>query len=311
MAKQTKKKIRVAINGFGRIGRAAFKIGLANDNVEVVALNDLTDAKTLAHLLQYDSIYGTYEHKVSGSGKQIKVLGKLFHVYAIPDPTKLPWKKHNVDVVLECTGRFVKDGAAKAHLKAGARKVIVSAPAKGRGNVGTFLFGVNEKDYSGEDVVSNASCTTNCIAPVAEVIYAKLGIEKAMMTTIHSYTADQNLQDGSHSDLRRARAAAMNIIPTTTGAAVATTQTIPELKGLFDGVALRVPSITGSISDLTLLLSRPIPFITFLNNRKNLRPSLILKAIRQILNGAGYCLLLEVKHFSVVQIRQVLADVLN
>jgi glyceraldehyde 3-phosphate dehydrogenase len=184
----------------------------------------------------------------------------VYPIIAQPDPTKLPWKKYNVDVVLECTGRFVKDGAAMAHIKAGAKKVVVSAPTKG-GNVMTYLFGVNAEKYQGEKIISNASCTTNCIAPVAEVMHRVFGVEKAMMTTIHSYTAEQNLVDGpppggKAGDMRRARAAAANIIPTTTGAAISTTEVIPELKGLFDGLSLRVPTFCGSLADFTFVLKK-------------------------------------------------------
>ncbi|PIR73242.1 MAG: type I glyceraldehyde-3-phosphate dehydrogenase [Candidatus Moranbacteria bacterium CG10_big_fil_rev_8_21_14_0_10_35_21] len=246
---------KLAINGFGRIGRAAFKIALEKNNLEVVAINDLTDAKTLAHLIQYDTVYGKYPKKVSAGEKSINIDGKEYPIFAEPDPTKLPWKELNIDVVLECTGRFIKDGKARAHIEAGAKKVIISAPAKG-GDVSTFLLGVNEDKYSNQDVVSNASCTTNCIAPVAQIIHSNFGVEKAMMTTIHSYTADQNIQDGPHKDLRRARAAAQNIVPTTTGAAIATAEVIPELQGLFDGLAVRVPTINGSLSDFTFLLKK-------------------------------------------------------
>ncbi len=254
------KKIRVAINGFGRIGRAAFKIALQNKRLEIVAINDLTDAATLAHLLQYDTVYGKYGKKVTVRGSSLVIDRGVYPIIAQPDPTKLPWKKYNVDVVLECTGRFVKDGAAMAHIKAGAKKVVVSAPTKG-GNVMTYLFGVNAEKYQGEKIISNASCTTNCIAPVAEVMHRIFGIEKAMMTTIHSYTAEQNLVDGpppggKSGDMRRARAAAANIIPTTTGAAISTTEVIPELKGLFDGLSLRVPTFCGSLADFTFVVKK-------------------------------------------------------
>ncbi len=252
------KKTRVAINGFGRIGRAAFKILLDKKKYEVVAINDLAPAESLAYLLKYDTVYGTYPKKVSDSGKNIVVNNKKYHITAIAEPKKLPWKKLKVDVVLECTGRFVKDGQASAHLKAGAKKVIISAPAKGGGNVDTFLLGVNEKEYKNQRVISNASCTTNCIAPVAQVMVSKFGVEKAMMTTIHSYTADQKLVDAPHRDPRRGRSAAENIIPTSTGAAVATAQVIPELDGLFDGMAVRVPTPVCSLSDFTFLLKKNV-----------------------------------------------------
>ncbi len=248
------KAIRVAINGFGRIGRAAFKIALENPKLKIVAINDLTDNKTLAHLLKYDSVYRRYEKEVKFDDKNLYVDGVKYLVFAISDPNKLPWKKLNIDVVLECTGRFVKDGAAKAHLKAGAKKVILSAPAKGRGDVPTYLIGVNTAKYKGEPIVSNASCTTNCIAPVTKVIDENFGIKQAFLNTVHSYTADQNLVDGPHRDLRRARAAAQNIVPTTTGATIAVTKIIPKLEGKFDGSAIRVPTPSGSVSDLVYLV---------------------------------------------------------
>lgn len=248
--------LKIAINGFGRIGRAAFKIALEKNNLEVAAINDLTDAGTLAHLLKYDTAYGKYEKSVRSAESKIIVEGQEFTVYAEPDPSKLPWKELEVNVVLECTGRFVKDGIATAHIEAGAKKVIISAPAKGKGNIPTFLLGVNEEKYSGEEIISNASCTTNCVAPVTQIINSHFGIEKALMMTIHSYTADQNLQDGPHKDLRRARAAAQNIVPTTTGAAIATAKVIPDIKNLFDGMAVRVPTIVASLLDVTFLLKK-------------------------------------------------------
>ncbi|MFH1235737.1 MAG: type I glyceraldehyde-3-phosphate dehydrogenase [Parcubacteria group bacterium] len=251
------KKIRLAINGFGRIGRAAFKIALETNDLEVVALNDLTDTKTLAHLLKYDSVYGKYDKDVSHSDSEIIVGGAKYPVYAEKEPENLPWKRLQVDVVIESTGHFVKDGKAAAHIRAGAKRVIISAPAKG-GNVDTIVLGVNEEKLKGQELISNASCTTNCIAPVVKVLLKEFGIEKVMMTTIHSYTADQNLIDAPHKDLRRARAAAHNIVPTSTGAAIATAETIPELKGLFDGLALRVPTICGSLSDFVFILKKNV-----------------------------------------------------
>jgi len=246
---------RIAINGFGRIGRSAFKIALERDGIEVVAINDLSDASTLAHLLRHDTAYGAYRRRVETGEHAILVDGKSYPVFAEPDPEKLPWKEYDVDVVLECTGRFVKGDDASRHLSAGAKKVVLSAPAKG-GDIPTYLIGVNDREYRGEPVVSNASCTTNCIAPVAAVISRRFGIGKAMMTTIHSYTSDQNIQDGPHRDLRRARAAAENIVPTTTGAAVAVTKIIPEIEGRFDGLAIRVPTPVGSLTDFTFLVGR-------------------------------------------------------
>lgn len=256
------KTIKIAINGFGRIGRQAFKIALDTKNIQVVAINDLAPLDTLAQLLRRDTVYGRYAKNVTVKGNHLVVNGKSYLVTANPDPAKLPWKKMQVDVVLECTGRFVKDGAAAVHLKAGAKRVIISAPAKG-GNIQTFLLGVNSNEIADQKVISNASCTTNCIAPIAKVMQSKFGVAKAIMTTVHSYTAEQNLVDGpppgfKSGDFRRARAAAANIIPTTTGAAVATTEVIPELKGLFDGLALRVPTICGSLSDFTFLLKKNV-----------------------------------------------------
>lgn len=252
--------INVAINGFGRIGRSAFKVALDHHKnaVDIVAINDLTDAKTLAHLLKYDTAYGVYDKEVTSSGNNIIVDGKKYPVHAERDPAALPWRELDTDVVIESTGHFTSKEGSAGHIKAGAKRVVISAPAKG-GDVGTYLIGVNaDKDKGQEQIINNASCTTNCIAPVAAVIAAKFGVAKAMMTTIHSYTADQNIQDGPHKDLRRARAAAENIVPTSTGAAVATTETIPELKGLFDGMAIRVPTLVGSISDFTFLLKKKV-----------------------------------------------------
>ncbi|MDD5083818.1 MAG: type I glyceraldehyde-3-phosphate dehydrogenase [Candidatus Moranbacteria bacterium] len=248
---------KIAINGFGRIGRAAFKIAFTKNDIEVVAINDLTDAKTLAHLLRYDTAYGRYHYSVEAGENSLIVNGKIIPVYAQPDPKQLPWGDLSVDVVLECTGRFVNGDAMRAHIQAGAKKVILSAPAKEGGDVPTFLLGVNDDQYaSDQEILSNASCTTNCIAPVAKIVQKAFGIEKALMTTIHSYTADQNLQDGPHKDWRRGRAAAENIVPTTTGAAIAVTEVIPELAGLFDGLAVRVPTIVVSLTDFTFLLKR-------------------------------------------------------
>lgn len=249
------KKIRIAINGFGRVGRNAFKVAFEKNNAEVVAVNDLTDAATLAHLLVHDTNYGVYERGVTAGKDFISIDGTRVKVLAEKDPSKLPWDKLKIDVVLECTGRFTDEVGASMHLQAGAKKVIISAPAKG-GNVPTFVLGVNNKAYKGQKLINNASCTTNCISPVAQVMQNKFGIKKAMVTTVHAYTADQNLQDGPHKDLRRARSAAANIVPTTTGAAIATTEAIPELKGKFDGMAIRVPVSVVSLSDFTFLLSK-------------------------------------------------------
>jgi glyceraldehyde 3-phosphate dehydrogenase len=249
------KKVRVAINGFGRIGRASFKIALQKNNIEVVAINDLTEPSVLAHLLKYDTAYGHFREEIEVTKTGIKVAGIEYPMFAEPVPEKLPWKDLQVDVVLECTGRFTDNEGASKHIVAGAKKVILSAPSKGEdGSVPTFLMGVNQDAYKEEAVVSNASCTTNSLAPIAQILHEKFGIEKALMTTVHSYTADQNLQDGPHRDLRRARAAAENIVPTTTGAAIAVTQVLPELAGKFDGLSVRVPTIVVSLTDFTFLL---------------------------------------------------------
>lgn len=254
--------LRVAINGFGRIGRNAFKVAIEKylNELEIVAINDLTSPAVLAHLLKYDSAYGVWNYEVTSDEINIIVDQKPYTVYQEKDPSKLPWKQLNVDVVIESTGRFADLEGLRQHLTAGAKKVVLSAPAKG-GGVETILIGVNAHDYKGESLVNNASCTTNCIAPVVSMIDASFGVVKAIMTTVHGVTAEQNLVDGpppggKANDLRRARAAYVNIIPTTTGAAIATTEAIPSLKGLFDGRALRVPIITGSISDITFILKK-------------------------------------------------------
>ncbi|RWR23432.1 type I glyceraldehyde-3-phosphate dehydrogenase [Agrococcus lahaulensis] len=245
--------LKVAINGFGRIGRNFVRAALAQGaDIDVVAVNDLTDNKTLAHLLKYDSVSGPIDAPVSFDESHIRVGDDDFRAFAEKDPAKLPWGELDVDVVIESTGRFTKVEEASAHLTAGAKKVILSAPAKGPAP--TFVMGVNHEQYDPENdhVISNASCTTNCLAPLAKVFHESFGIERGLMTTVHAYTADQNLQDGPHSDLRRARAAALSIIPTSTGAAKAIGLVLPELNGLLDGYALRVPTPTGSITDLTV-----------------------------------------------------------
>ncbi|HSH31465.1 MAG TPA: type I glyceraldehyde-3-phosphate dehydrogenase [Candidatus Saccharimonadales bacterium] len=245
--------IQVAINGFGRIGRNAFKIAFDNPEIEIVAINDLTDTKTLAYLLKHDSNYGTYQHEVSHDEGHIIVNGKPVKVTAEKDPAMLPWKDLAVDVVIESTGRFTKAEDASKHLAAGAKRVVLSAPGKGDG-VGTFVMGVNaDKLTAGNTLVSNASCTTNCITPVAAVVAAKFGIEKAMMTTIHSYTASQALQDAPAKDLREGRNAAENIVPTTTGATIAAAKALPELEGVFQGLSIRVPTPVVSLSDFTFV----------------------------------------------------------
>jgi len=248
-------KIRVAINGFGRIGRLSFRQLLKKDNVEIVAINDLTDNATLAHLLKYDSIHGRFDGTVASDDSSISVNGKTIHAYAERDPRKLPWKELNIDVVLESTGHFVDKDGAGMHLQAGSKKVVISAPAKG--DIPTVVLGVNDDTLTGEEtIISNASCTTNCLAPMAKVLDDLFGIEKGYMTTIHAYTADQNLQDAPHSDLRRARAAALSIVPTSTGAAKAVGLVLPQLKGKLDGNAMRVPTPDGSLTDLTVILKK-------------------------------------------------------
>ncbi len=251
--------LKVAINGFGRIGRSAFKVALEKHSgaIEIVAINDLTTPSVLAHLLKYDSAYGVWNQEVDSDETSIIVDNKKYPVLAELDPAKLPWKDLNVDVVIESTGKFTDKEKVSLHLQAGAKKVVISAPSKGEG-IPTLVLGVNADKYQGESIINNASCTTNCISPVVEVINNKFGVLKAAMTTIHAYTHDQNLQDGPHKDLRRARAAAFNMVPTSTGAAKATTEVIPALKGLFDGMSVRVPVIVGSISDITFLLKRKV-----------------------------------------------------
>lgn len=250
--------VKIGINGFGRIGRNFFRAALAKgSDLEIVAVNDLTDNKALAHLLKYDSITGRLDATVELDGDSIVVNGKPIIVLEERDPANLPWGELGVDVVIESTGRFTKSEDARKHITAGAKKVIVSAPATGS-DVATLVLGVNENTYdpSTHDIISNASCTTNCLAPLAKVLLDTFGIERGLMTTVHAYTADQNLQDGPHSDLRRARAAAVNIIPTSTGAAKALGLVLPELVGKLDGYALRVPVPTGSITDLTVELTK-------------------------------------------------------
>jgi glyceraldehyde 3-phosphate dehydrogenase len=250
---------RVAINGFGRIGRNFFRAVLAQRaDLDIVAINDLTDAKTLAHLLKYDSVIGRLSESVEIKDDGLLVGGKTVKVLAERDPAQLPWKDLDVDIVIESTGFFTKAGDARKHIDAGAAKVLISAP--GSDVDLTVVMGVNDGDYDPQahHIISNASCTTNCLAPLAMVLHENFGIERALMTTIHAYTADQNLQDGPHRDLRRARAAAINVVPTSTGAAKAIGLVLPELKGKLDGYAIRVPVPTGSATDLTAQLSREV-----------------------------------------------------
>ncbi|MBT6254084.1 type I glyceraldehyde-3-phosphate dehydrogenase [Candidatus Uhrbacteria bacterium] len=250
---------RIAINGFGRIGRNTFKAGFGQKGFEVVAINDLTDPEILASLLQNDTVYGRFEKKVKAGAGSITVGGKKIPVFSERDPSKLPWKELKIDLVIESTGVFRTEEAASAHIKAGAKRVIISAPSKG-GDVPTYILGVNDKDLKKEKraIVDNASCTTNCAAPVMSVLEEAFGVKKAMLSTIHAYTATQKLQDGPHKDPRRARAAAMNVIPTTTGSATSTAKAIPSLKGKFDGMAFRVPVINGSVTDFTVVLKRKV-----------------------------------------------------
>ena len=252
--------VKIGINGFGRIGRNYFRAALAKgSDLEIVAVNDLTDNKTLAHLLTYDSVTGRLDATVDYDGDQIVVDGKPIHVFEERDPALLPWSDYGVDIVIESTGRFTKAADARKHIDGGgAKKVLISAPATGED--ATFVMGVNENSYdpAAHHIISNASCTTNCLAPLAKVFNDEFGIVRGLMTTVHAYTADQNLQDGPHKDLRRARAAAINIVPTSTGAAKAIGLVLPELVGKLDGFALRVPVPTGSITDLTVTASKPV-----------------------------------------------------
>ncbi len=252
------KKVNVAINGFGRIGRIALRLMIDNPYIEVKAINDLTDANTLKHLFKYDSVHGVYNGEVSVEGNCLCIKNKKIKILKEADPVQLPWKELGIDLVIESTGRFVSREGAQKHISAGAKKVLISAPAKG-GDVKTIVLGVNDQILSGkDDIISNASCTTNCLAPMIKVLNDKVGVEKGYVTTVHAYTADQRLQDAPHSDLRRARSGAVSIIPTTTGAASAVGKVIPELNGKLDGFALRVPIPDGSITDCSLILKEEV-----------------------------------------------------
>ncbi len=261
--------IRIGINGFGRIGRSTFRALFGSEGIEIVALNDLTDAKTLAHLLKYDSIHGRYERDVRAYEKGIMVDGKEIMVWSFRDPSELPWDEVGVDIVLECTGRFTDRKYAVKHLERGAKKVIISAPAKDPDI--TIVIGVNEKRYDPQkhNIISNASCTTNCLAPLVKVLHDNFGIKRGLMTTIHAYTNDQQLLDLPHRDLRRARAACMSQIPTTTGAATAVSLVIPELKGKLDGMAIRVPVPNVSLVDLTAEMVSDVTVESVNNALKN------------------------------------------
>ncbi len=249
--------VKVGINGFGRIGRLFFRAAYRDPALDIVAVNDITDAKTLAHLLKYDSVHGRFEEAVEARGDGLVVAGKEVKVFAAKDPSELPWKKLGVQVVIESTGKFTDREGAEKHIKAGAERVIISAPAKDPD--ATFVMGVNEKtfDPAKHRIISNASCTTNCLAPLAKVLLDAFGIERGLMTTIHAYTNDQRILDLPHKDLRRARAAALSMIPTTTGAAKAVSLVIPQLKGKLDGMAIRVPTSNVSVVDLTVEVSKP------------------------------------------------------
>jgi len=247
--------VKVAINGFGRIGRMVLKAGFKDPELEFVAVNDLTDVKTLAHLLKYDSVHKQFPADVKVEGDHLLVDGKVIKVFAERDPEKLPWGDLGVDLVIESTGIFRKKEQIEAHIRAGAKKVLLSAPPKG-GEIPMYVMGVNDGDYSGEDIISNASCTTNCLAPVAKILEEEFGIEAGFMTTTHGYTGDQKILDAPHKDLRRARAAALSIIPTSTGAAGAVGKVIPSLAGKLDGIAMRVPTPDGSVVDLVATLKK-------------------------------------------------------
>lgn len=271
--------VRVAINGFGRIGRNTLKAGWGKAGLKFCAINDLTDTKTLAFLLKHDTVYGEWNHKVSYTKNALVIDGHKIPAFMEKNPASLPWKENNVDVVLECTGFFRTKELAGQHITAGAKRVIISAPAKG-GDVDTFMQGVNvAKLKKGDKIIDNASCTTNCIAPVAAIVESKWGIKKAAMTTIHAYTADQKLVDAPHRDLRRGRTAGQNIIPTTTGAAIATTKAIPTLRGKFDGMSIRVPVPVGSLSDFTLFLKKRVTVEQVNNYFKKMAKSPLYKNI--------------------------------
>ena len=247
---------KIAINGFGRIGRVAAKIILDDNDLELVAVNDLTDFETLLFLLTHDSIYRNFQKEIRFSEQEILIGGKRVHFFAEKEPAKLPWEALDIDVVIESTGVFLTSDQCQDHIRAGAKKVVMSAPAKDDATP-TYLIGVNEDKYQGEKIISNASCTTNCIAPVIKILNDNFGVKQSLFTTVHSYTADQNLVDGPHKDLRRARAAAINIVPTTTGAAKTVTKIITELDKKFDGLAIRVPTSVVSLSDVVAVLERP------------------------------------------------------
>ncbi len=252
------RKIKVAINGFGRIGRVSFRVMMERDDIEIVAINDLTDSETLAHLLKYDSVHGIINAEVKSDDSAIIINGKRIVIYAEKDPLNLPWRDLGVDMVIESTGHFLDRESAGKHIKAGAKKVIISAPPKGN-DIKTVVIGINDDSLSPEDtIVSNASCTTNCAAPMIKVLDENWGLEDGYITTVHSYTGDQRLHDAPHKDLRRARAAALSIIPTSTGAAKAITKIFPHLEGKMGGCGMRVPVPDGSLTDITCVLAKPV-----------------------------------------------------
>jgi len=270
--------LKIAINGFGRVGRAAFKIALAQKNIQIAAVNDLVDIENLAYLLKFDSVYGRFGKSVKVSGKNLIINGKKIPFYSVKNPAELPWKKHKIDVALECTGVFTKKNQVEKHLKAGAKKVLLSAPIKSKG-VKTVIRGVNDQDVGSEKILANASCTTNCAAPIMHVLQQRFGVKKALLTTIHAATASQKPVDLAHSkDFRRGRSALNNIIPTTTGAAKATAKVLPELKEKFNGLAVRVPVVTGSLVDIVVLLSQSV-------SEKELKQVFIKKSKSRNLKG--------------------------
>ena len=250
-------KKRIAINGFGRIGRLAFRNLIDNTDVDIVAINDLTDNATLAHLLKYDSAHGRFQGSVTSNDENLIIKGQIIKAFAERDPANLPWEDLDVDVVLECTGFFRDKDKAELHIKAGAKKVVISAPAGKGDGVKTIVLGVNDEEISGDqEIYSNASCTTNCLAPVMKIITENWGLKRGSLTTIHAYTSDQGVQDAPHSDLRRARAAAVNIVPTSTGAAIAVGKVVPAVQGKLSAMAMRVPVVTGSVIEVNAIVNK-------------------------------------------------------
>ncbi|RLI90837.1 MAG: type I glyceraldehyde-3-phosphate dehydrogenase, partial [Candidatus Altiarchaeales archaeon] len=300
--------VKIAINGFGRIGRCVFKAAINDKDIDFVAINDLTDAKTLAHLLKYDSVHGKIDVEVEAKKDAIIVDGEEIGILSERDPRNLPWNELGIDIVMECTGRFRDRESAEKHLSAGAKKVIISAPAKNPDI--TIVMGVNHEKYCPErhNIISNASCTTNCLAPVAKVLLENFGIKKGFMTTVHSYTTDQRLLDLPHKDLRRARAASLSMIPTTTGAAVATSLVLPELEGKLDGIAIRVPTPNVSLVDLVVETEKDTTIEEVNSNFKNAEREMkgILKCSEEPLvsvdyNGSTYSAIVDLLSTNVIQ----------